>query len=211
MTKKDNTIGKEGLDLLKGLINQKITSFRHEEFESDNPVVFMRVGIVADNGFFVLDNRVDWMEDWFSMADYIPHLIFTEVKDEKDIIIPSNPPVEMPAFPIDESVEDILLVQDRIHITKNEKDYQELFSTEGIVLKTKSKQYGFFKEDTWFSEGLLIYKGQHVLEKLPDPKSHWHIFAKPYDAKCHREIISMASGKTIHSEDWEEIGETYRE
>lgn len=72
MQKRDNRIKEKGLEYLKSLIGQEIYRFKLSSLV-ELPSVFKKVGIIASNGFFVLDNHVSWKENWFAMPDYIPH------------------------------------------------------------------------------------------------------------------------------------------
>lgn len=57
MQKRDNRIKVKGLEYLKSLIGQEIYRFKFNDI-SDTSYVYGRVGIIASNGFFALDNYV---------------------------------------------------------------------------------------------------------------------------------------------------------
>ncbi len=209
MKTKNNSIGENGAKLLKSLVGKKLMTIKHDKFIRPQPVVFQRVGFVLENGFLTLDNRVDWMDDWFSMADYIPHLTLNEVKSESDLVLPGEPLTECLASPINEKISDVLLIEDDITVLKDGEAFQKLTSSEGIIIETEIRQYAFYKENVLFNEDLLIYRGHNVIEKVPDFKAHWDIFAKPYDGRCSRKIISMKTGETIRAEFVEEVGEIW--
>ncbi len=112
----NNSITGEGLGYLKSIIGNTIVSFSHSVFEfKPSNDFFMRLGLVCSNGTFILDNRVDWEDDWFCSPDYIPHFVFNRVEDETQFPNYGGFSLEgMKTSPINENVVDIILVYDEV-------------------------------------------------------------------------------------------------
>ena len=111
MPKRDNRIKGKGLEYLKSLIGQEIYRFKLSSLV-ELPSVFKKVGIIASNGFSVLDNHESWKENWFAMPDYIPHFVFQKVKSEENTELKTKPITEHIDFPVNEKVTNILLIED---------------------------------------------------------------------------------------------------
>ncbi len=209
----DNSINGEGLEHLKSIIGNKLDSFSHLSFDIRfQPAndFFMRLGLVCSNGVFILDNRVDWEDDWFCSPDYTPHFVFNKVEDEMQFPNYDGFNLEgIEKYPVNENIIDILLVHDEVLVLKSDEPYEEILSTEGVVFVTDKRQYAFYKENTWFDETTLEYKGHDVLSKLEKIKKHWDVFAKPYDGKIKRKLIHLASGKEEVIEEDTIIGDVY--
>ena len=62
MQKRDNRIKEKGLEYLKSLIGQEIYRFKFN-YISNTFYVYGRVGIIASNGSFALDNYVSWKDN----------------------------------------------------------------------------------------------------------------------------------------------------
>ncbi len=59
----NNSINGINLKYLKSIIGNTIISYSTSKpFDLDDDV-FGRVGLVCSNGVFILDNRVDWLDD----------------------------------------------------------------------------------------------------------------------------------------------------
>ncbi len=58
---------------------------------------------------------------------------------------------------IEDNIEDILIMQDTLDITKKHYHHQHWESTEGIIIKTTVREYAFYKANTWLNETLLLY------------------------------------------------------
>lgn len=70
----DLSISKDGIELLKSLIGQKLISFMHEK--TDNAIVFQKIEIFSSNGRYLIDNDVNWFDDYFSGPEDVPVLDF---------------------------------------------------------------------------------------------------------------------------------------
>lgn len=195
----NNLISKGNYETLKSIIGHKLISYSHEpfniKFQPANDF-FMRVGFVCGNKCFILDNRVDWEDEWFSSADYIPHMVFYKVEDKSEFTNHDGFSLaEFENYPVNEMILDIILVQDEVSVLKDGKPHESISSTEGTVFVTDKRQYAFYKENTWLDETILEFKGHCVLSKLEDINKHWNIFAKPYDGLIKRQLVYLSSGK----------------
>ena len=209
----NNSITGESLETLRLIIGEKLVSYSCApfgiRFEPSNDF-FMRLGIVCSNGVFILDNRVDWEEDWFCSPDYTPHMVFSKVEDESEF--PSYGGFNIAGlerYPVDEVMTDVILVQDEVLVYKSSLPYETILSTEGVIFVTEKRQYGFYKENTWLNETLLEFKGHDVLSKLEEAKKHWDVFAKPYDGHIKRRIVHLLSNEEEIIEEVTIIGDAY--
>ncbi len=62
MQTRDNRIKGKGLEYLKSLIGQEIYHFKLSCL-AKLPSVFKKVGMIASNGCFALDNYVSWKDN----------------------------------------------------------------------------------------------------------------------------------------------------
>ena len=195
----NNAISGEGLEKLRSLLGNKLISYSHEPFDPRfQPAndFLMRVGLTCSNGRFVLDNRVDWEDDWFCSPDYTPHLIFDKIDNQEQFTTFSGFSLsKFENYPVNETILDIILVQDEILVSKNKAPHENITSTEGVVLVTDKRQYAFYKENTWLDETVLEFKGHEVLSKIQPIEIHWNVFAKPYDGFITRKLIYLSANK----------------
>lgn len=211
----NNSITDNSLELIRSLLDEKLISYSHESFDSSlNPSndFFMRLGLVCSNGCFVLDNRVDWEDDWFSSPDYTPHIVFNRIDNENQFTTYAGFTLsEFDNYPVNERIVNIILVQDEILVLKDNKPYEIILSTEGVIIETEKKQYAFYKENTWLDETVLEYKGHDVLSKLEDIKTHWNVFAKPFDGEITRKLLYLKNNEEKIISQAKIIGNVYDE
>lgn len=193
MQKRDNRIKGKGLEYLKSLIGQEIYRFKFN-YISDTSYVYGRVGIIASNGCFALDNYVSWKDNWFSMPDYIPHFLFKKFKNERATqYFPKSPDS---AVSINEKVTNILLIEDDAKVIRWKRVIEKIYGTEGVIFITDKNQYGFFKDSVDRMEMVNILKGDELKTKAVPLKEHWNPFAKPFDGDCVRKLIDLKEGTT---------------
>lgn len=60
-------------------------------------------------------------------------------------------------------------------------------SSEGIIFVTDKTQYGFFKDNMWLDEHVVIIEDEeNALSKVESLKEHYDISGYPYNGKCKR-------------------------
>lgn len=195
MQKRDNRIKGKGLEYLKSLIGQEIYRFKLSSLV-ELPSVFKKVGIIASNGCFVLDNHVSWKENWFALPDYIPHFVFQKVKREENTELKTKPITEHIDFPVNEKVTNILLIEDDAKVIRWKRIIEKIYGTEGVIFITDKNQYGFFKDSVDRMEITNVLKGDELKTKIEPLKKHWNRFAKPFDGDCVRKLIDLKEGST---------------
>lgn len=195
MQKRDNRIKGKGLEYLKSLIGQEIYRFKLSSLV-ELPSVFKKVGIIASNGCFVLDNHVSWKENWFALPDYIPHFVFQKVKSEENTELKTKPITEHIDFPANEKVTNILLIEDDAKVIRWKRVIEKIYGTEGVIFITDKNQYGFFKDSVDMMEIINVLKGDELKTKIEPLKKHWNRFAKPFDGDCVRKLIDLKEGTT---------------
>lgn len=188
----DLSISKDGIELLKSLIGQKLISFMHEK--TDNAIVFQKIEIFSSNGRYLIDNDVNWFDDYFSGPEDVPVLDFKKMDDDENPF-ETWPENATTTQSVNESITNILVVQDDCDAYENGTFLQHLTSSEGIIFVTDKVQYGFFKDNMWLDEEVeIIIDEKDVLSKAEILKDHYKIFGYPFSGKCKRSIISLKDG-----------------
>lgn len=190
----NNLLKPSEIKILENLIGDELYSYQYDELMANGNQIFEVIGLMAKKGIVILDNEVIWMDNYFSGGDYIPHLKITKAKSAEVLHI-SEPSGKLIVSSVKEKIKEILLVQDHIKILENGNLHQYWDSTEGVILRTESKDYAFYKENTWLDENMNVYKGHDVLSKLEPLEKHWNVFAKPFCAFAERKLVSLSTGE----------------
>ncbi len=204
------TISEKGIELLTNLIGHEFTSMKHAKLKGRD-VVFEKVEITSSNGRYLIDNRVDWFDDYFSGPEDMPFLDFLEL-NEGDNPFKTWSEGATETQIINERIEDILIVQDDGDVYKGDVYSQHIKSSEGIIFITDKAQYGFFKDTMWLDEHVVIIKDKNnALSKAESLKEHYDIFGFPFNGKCKRSLISLKDGTIKEVDSVEEAGEIVKE
>lgn len=199
------SISQEGIRLLKEMIGQELVSVRYAKFGSGN-IVFQKVELTTPHGKYLIDNDVGWFEDFCSGPDDLPCLSFKKLPDGENPFARRSSE-EIITDGIGEKITDILIIQDEATVFDGEKYLQKMESSGGIILVMDKAQYGFFKENMWLDEELVLYKGRNAMDGIESLKDHFDIFGYPFRAKCKRVVLSLKDGTEREVERAEEIGE----
>ena len=78
------TISKKGIELLKNLIGHEFISMKHAKLNGRD-IVFEKIEMVSSAGRYLIDNRADWFDDYFSGPEDMLFLDFLKLdKNDKD-------------------------------------------------------------------------------------------------------------------------------
>lgn len=203
-------ISKKGTELLTSLIGQEFISMEHAKLKGRD-IVFEKIEIASSNGRYLIDNRVDWFDDYFSGPEDMPFLDFKELNNDDDPFKTwSNDSTETQT--IKEKIVNVVIVQDDCDVYKGDVFCQHIKSSEGIIIVTEKSQYSFFKDNMWLDEHVVIAKDENnVLSKAESLKEHYDIFGYPFNGKCQRSVISLKEGTIKVVETAEEVGEVAEE
>lgn len=202
----DLTISKKGIELLTSLIEQDFISMKHEKL-NDSDAVFEKIEIASSNGRYLIDNYVDWFDDYFSGPEDMPFLDFKELNENDEPFKTWSEDSTETQF-INEKIKNILIIQDDCDVYKGDVYCQHIKSSEGIIIVTEKSHYGFFKDNVWLDEQVIIAKDEtNVLNKAEGLKDHYDIFGHPFNGKCERSVISLKDGTVRQIETAEEVGE----
>lgn len=204
------TISENGIELLTNLIGREFLSMKHEKLNGGN-MVFEKIEISSSNGRYLIDNRADWFDDYFSGPEDMLFLDFIELNEgDNPFKTWSEDATETQV--INERIKDILIVQDDGDVYKGDVYCQHIKSSEGIIFITDKAQYGFFKDTMWLDEHVVIIKDKdNAIGKAESLKEHYDIFGFPFNGKCKRSLISLKDGTIKEVDAVTEDGEIAKE
>lgn len=200
------SISNKGIDLLKENIGKEFISMRHDKFFKNFNSVSYVIEIETSIGRFAIFNDIEWFDNFCAGPNDLPFLDFKKLKQNEDPLNYQSEAETSITF-INETILNILLIQDKADVFENNKYIHQMNSTEGIIIVTNKKQYGFYKENMWLDSEMLIWEGNNVVDKMEKLKDHFAIFGQPYNTKCKRYVISLKDGIEKEIEQANVVGE----
>lgn len=125
----DIRITKEGIALLKGLIGQEFISMKHEKMDEYHDV-FGRVIIKTSNGRYLVNNHVEWFDEYFGGLDAIPHLNFQALKEGENPLGYANEE-DLSTEEVGETIADVQIIRDRADVLDGTTHWQYMDTSEG--------------------------------------------------------------------------------
>ena len=166
----------EELNILKSLINQKIDKIRHDRFDYTN-TSFRRITFFIGDKVYELLNEAE--ETDFMWDDYGEEAVavfkFSEIED-KGIDYKygfDNYPTQIET-PINDVVKDIIVIEDNVKsFDSSTKSFVSEYNyVKGIIIEFGQIKY-CFNRGVWFSEEIVINKGQEPESKIGNIDNDW--------------------------------------
>lgn len=163
--------------LLKALIGKKLVKIRHDQFDCA-AVSFLRVSFFFENGeTYELENSVestDFMWDDYGEED-VAVFKFHRVED-KGINYNygfDNYPKQV-EIPINETIIDIVVIEDNIktYDKTNNSIISEYDYVKGVIFVFDDYKYCFHR-GMWFSDDIVINRGEKPEEKIGNIDEDW--------------------------------------
>lgn len=164
------------INILKSLIGQKIDKIRHDRFDYTN-TSFRRITFFVGDKVYELLNEAE--ETDFMWDDYGEEAVavfkFSEIEDKgMDYKYGfDNYPAQIET-PINDVVKDIIVIEDNVKSfdSSTKSLVSEYNYVKGIIVELGQIKY-CFNRGVWFSEEIVINKGQEPESKIGNIDNDW--------------------------------------
>ena len=164
------------INILKSLIGQKIDKIRHDRFDYTN-TSFKRITFFVGNKVYELLNEAE--ETDFMWDDYGEEAVavfkFSEIEDKgmDHKYGFDNYPAQIET-PINDVIKDIIVIEDNVkaYDYKTKALVSEYDYVKGIIIELNHSKY-CFNRGIWFSEEIVINKGQEPESKIGNIDNDW--------------------------------------
>jgi len=182
----DFRIKKEDIIELK---NKKFTKYKCDKFLFTNSVTQI-VGLFIDDKVYALTNIQEPLQIGDNMEDVsIYKFKQCNIDDIKSAFID----VDQINNYINDFIDSIVMVNDKMILYQNDKVIFEVEMTRAIIFKfSQGNELCFIKDAVFFSEEIIIYKGYNLIDKVKDNVefiNDWN--SDGYRPVCHRELIEL--------------------
>lgn len=173
--------------LLAGLVGKRFEKYRIDEFVSGtSESSFGVIGLFVDGGVFALTAEQE-PHDFFGAREDIAAVSFEEA-DERGIG-PRLVGVRQVDCPVDRTIEDVLVYEDRQIMRENDEDAFEYRWVGAIVFKLPNTEV-VFEPDGWIMESFSVLRGPGSSRSVRpadediDEEERGHI-------RAERQVLSM--------------------
>lgn len=182
----DTRMSAEEIDLLASMVGQTLEKYSCDEFVF-SPAVYQIVGLHVSGRTLVLLNETQEL-DYFGSVDDVA-VIHVQEADSGEIRshIDGGTLVDTP---IDQPIEDIVIVSDTEYMSKEGEDLYRYDFTAAIAFVLPDRQV-VFERDCWFSEDFLVYRGPDALRRIKTPEENASK-SNTLDVRMQREIVHLA-------------------
>jgi hypothetical protein len=183
----DISIKGEPLQLLKSFIGKKLNQYQHDPFSVHN-AVYQNVGLLIDDSPFLLEAEQVTIPFFSESEEDLSVLMVSPAKKEDLHSVLSN--TKQISFPVDETIEDIVLVNDVVEGRQNGKLFYTLTQTKAIIFVLHDHEIGFEKGN-WISDFINVLRGSDVIQKLEAPDNGFQMKEAGYSTSATRSVIRL--------------------
>ncbi len=182
----DTRMGAEEINLLAEMVGEKFEKYRCDEFVF-SPAVYQIVGLYVGGKVFALLNETREL-DYFGDVDDVAAISVREAVDDeiKSHVVGG----ELVETPVDQAIEDVVIVTDTEFMSKDGEDLYRYDFTAAIAFVLPDRQI-VFERDCWFSEDFLVYRGPDALDKIKSSDENASK-SNTLDVRTVREVVHLA-------------------
>ena len=180
-------------NLLSSLIGNKIAKIKHDMFFWGN-FSTQKISIYANEKIYqlqLIENDVDFIRGDESVSSF--KFVECEEAETNTIYTGNNAPKQVETI-IDEKVTDIIVIEDKIIAFEEDEQFGEYQYVEGLLIVLENKKYCFWKEN-YYSEDIMIDKGQNPEDKIVNVNEMWSDWAPKCHSQNERTFVSLVKGK----------------
>lgn len=174
-------------DLLQSFIGKEFVSYKHDPIHFTNSV-YEIVGLIIGNKKYALTNKIEDKE-YYSELDQISVLRLNETEN----IVSSLENISQIEIPVHSVITSIKLINEHQIVFKEDKVDFDAWITRAVIFFLANKKEIMFEKENWvYSDRIIPYKGDNLINQLSDPKE----FNKGWEdlnlrGECKRKIVDI--------------------
>ena len=94
-------------------------------------------------------------------------------------------------IPIDMKIIRVDIINENQRLYKNGIQTYEVWVTRGVIFKLENGREISLEKDVWFSEDIIVERGEKLIEKFVSTNEFVENFDGEYKAECQRETIVL--------------------
>jgi hypothetical protein len=185
----DLTFDQESKKLLCGLIGHAMTQYRHDPFLYTS--TFTRQGeIFFEDRVVMLKSQSVPVDFFFWGPDDVSKFSIQSIKKEEAVSALKG--AKQIDFPVNETVIDVLLVEDDIKQKKDGKTVFEYCFAKGVIFVFKDRQIAFERQGEYFSEEIRPIKTNgNAISMFEPTKSGEDVWVEGQATEHSRNVTSL--------------------
>ena len=175
------------IDAIQGMIGKKMLEYKCDPFEYSTSVYGI-VGICLEDASYAFTNFTEVM-DYYGEQEDVSHFKLEHIS-YKDIhsFVQGQTMIETP---VESMISEVIVVNERQQLFKNDKQIYEVLLTRGIIFKFEDGRELSFEKNIWFSEDISVERGYDLIERFTPTTEFVEGWSDEYRGECSREFISV--------------------
>jgi len=172
---------------IHSMVGKKLVKYKCDPFEFSTSVYGI-VGISFEDADYAFRNTIEVMDYYGEQEDVA--LFKVERKPFPNIrsLIQNQIMIETP---VEATVSEILVINERQQLFENEEQIYEVLLTRGILFRFQDGHELSLEKNIWFSEDITVEKGYDLLSRFTPETEFGEGWSGNYRGECSRDIISL--------------------
>ncbi len=172
---------------VQSMVGKKMVKYKCDPFEFSTSV-YGTVGVSLEDADYVFTNMVNAMDYYGEQEDVA--LFRVERKPFSSIrsLIQNQIMIETP---VEATVSEILVVNERQQLFENNEQIYEVLLTRGIIFRFLDGHELSLEKNIWFSEDITVEKGYDLISRFSPETEFAEGWSGDYRGECSREIVSL--------------------
>lgn len=175
------------VNIFKPLIGRTFEKYRCDQFMYTNSVTQI-VGIYIGNQVYKMTNIQETI-DYFGNREDMAVCNFN--KCQEDDIKSAFKDTSMITIPVNDGIEEIVLVNENQQVVKNGVQTYDVWLTRGIIFAVGGREISFEKDITPFSEEIIIHRGYDLLNEFASESDFSEGWDEGIKASAQRELVRI--------------------
>ena len=183
----------ENMKTIGNMIGETMIKYKCDHFEFSTSVYGI-VGIELEDSSYAFTNIVTTM-DYYGKKEEVAVFKIENMSFEAINSMVQNQ--NMIETPVNSIISDVLVVNEKQQLFKNNLQTYEVLVTRGIIFIFKDEHELSFEKNIWFSEDITVEKGYNLIQRFTPTTEFEKSWSGDYRGKCFREITSCKNEKIL--------------
>ncbi len=172
---------------IHSMVGKKMVKYKCDPFEFSTSVYGI-VGVSFETADYAFTNMVDVMDYYWEQEDVAVFRVERKPFSSIRSLVQGQDMIEIP---VEATVSEILVVNERQQLFENDEQIYEVLLTRGIVFKFEDGHEFSLEKNIWFSEDITVEKGYDLIRRFSPEIEFNDGWSGNYRGECSREIVSL--------------------
>ena len=178
------------ISILKSMVNSKMLKYKCDPFVY-SPAVYGIAGVCTESGSYAFTNQIEVLDHYGADEDVA---VFRIEERPEEQIVSLVQDVKIVDVPVNRVIREIKVINEHQMLYDRSEQIYDVWLTRGVIFIMSDDLEIAFEKSVWFSEMIIVTRGENLLEQFTPTASFAEEWEDPYRGECERNVISIQKG-----------------